>query len=219
MRNRSMIIAAGILACSSAAAAQVQVRLGPRNFDTAILERAPQPYGVKGWTVGQWARYRISPNVEMPVSISRFRTVSVVGRADGDYWVELLDEMNDGGRPTPVRKLRVPFGPLDGGAACREIALYPDSSVRGITMLRPPATGSEPPFPAGWSAVGKEEVTTRAGKFDATHYRKGSDEIWVASAAGPVGVVRYRSADQDIELVALSGSGAKSLVPDVEGDR
>lgn len=56
-------------------------------------------------------------------------------------------------------------------------------------------------------------IAVAAGTFHAVHWRRGSDELWASGEASPVGVVRYRTSDVEIELVARSDTGARSRLP------
>jgi hypothetical protein len=184
---------------------------------SALLDVAPAAYGVTAWRVGEWARYNVSQVFGgTGQSLTRFRTVSVVDGAGTDgFWVELTEETVGVMRATmPVRKLRIPFGPVQERAMTEALTLLPDSSIRRTTVVRPPAGRAGPaPFPDGWERLAEETITTPAGEFRARHYRKGDEELWAAAAAGPIGLVRYRGGDVTIELVARSATGARSRIP------
>ena len=180
-----------------------------------ILDGAPSGYGVTGWKTGQWARYNINRALNPQFSIEQFRLVSVVGQDGGKYWVEVQDDMMTPQRQTmPIRKLLLPFGAVDDARMSEELILQRDSSIRRTTIVRPPKAEEEKkPFPSGWTKVGDEDVTTPAGTFHSTHWKMGSDELWVSSQAGPIGVVKYQGNDTKVELVARSDTGAKSRIP------
>ena len=179
------------------------------------LEVAPSVYGVTAWTAGQWARYSVSENVGGGMPMMQFRTISVVGQRGADFWVETADEFGGvaSGRGM-VRKVLVPFGAIAERAGSEEYVMSPDSAVRRQTLLR---AGSgpvrRPAFPEGWTRVGEESVSAGSGTVRAVHWRKGETEMWTAADAGPLGLVRYRSADIEIELVGRGASGARSQIP------
>jgi len=179
------------------------------------LEVAPSAYGVTAWTAGQWARYSVSENVGAPMPMMQFRTIGVVGRRGADFWVETADEFGGmaSGRGM-VRKVLVPFGAIAERAGGEAYVMSPDSSVRRQTLLRA-AVGParRPAFPAGWTRVGEESVAVGPGTVRAVHWRKGEAELWTAGEAGPLGLVRYRSADLEIELVGSGAGGARSQIP------
>jgi hypothetical protein len=56
-------------------------------------------------------------------------------------------------------------------------------------------------------------VTVGFEAVRAVHWRKGETELWTAAGAGPLGLVRYRSAELEIELVGRGASGARSQIP------
>lgn len=204
------------------AAAQVVFRTGPGGPGdaSALLDVAPAAYGVSAWSPGAWARYNLTQTFgPSGQSLTRFRTVSIVGAEGERFWVEVQEEaagLMRGAQPT--RKLLIPFGPVSERAMTEAYALLPDSSIRHITVVRPAAGDGPPaPFPEGWQREGEETITTPAGEFRTRHYRRGEDELWIAAAAGPLGLVRYRAASVTIELVARGTSGAKSKIPSIAG--
>ena len=204
-----------------AAEAQMVIRSGGGGGRTSIgagmqwLEVAPPAYGVTAWTAGQWARYSVSENVGAPMPMMQFRTISVVGQRGADFWVETADEFGGlaSGRGM-VRKVLVPFGAIAERAGGEAYLMSPDSSVRRQTLLR---AGSGPvrraQFPEGWTRAGEESVTVGFEAVRAVHWRKGETELWTAAGAGPLGLVRYRSAELEIELVGSGASGARSQIP------
>jgi hypothetical protein len=179
-----------------------------------LSQTPPAAFGVREWRAGQWARYSVSENVGASMPMMQLRTISVVGRRGADFWVETQVELS--GLATgsgPVRKLAIPFGPPQARLGSEEIVMSPDSSVRRQVLLRSGGTGSpRAPFPEGWTRVGEEEITTPAGSFRTVHYRRASDELWAAGGAGPLGLVRFRSAELEIELVARGETGARSRI-------
>lgn len=197
--------------------AQVVIRrtAGSGSGGMLWLEAAPSAYGVTAWTEGQWARYSVSENVGAPMPMMQFRTISVVGRRGTDFWVETADEFGGmaSGRGM-VRKVLVPFGAVAERAGGEAYVMSPDSSVRRQTLLRAGSgPARRPAFPEGWTRVGEESVAAGSGTVRAVHWRKGEAEIWTAAAAGPLGLVRYRSAEVEIELVGRGESGARSQIP------
>jgi hypothetical protein len=181
----------------------------------AWLDAAPTQFGVPGWHVGEWARYSVSENLGGGMPMVQFRTVSVVGQRGESFWVETADEFGGmaAGRG-PTRKLLVPFGPIAERVGAEGYVMATDSSVRRQTLVRDAGGPSgRPRFPEGWTRVGDEPVTTAGGTFRATRWRKGADELWTSADAGPVGLVRFRSADVEIELVGHAASGARSRIP------
>jgi hypothetical protein len=179
------------------------------------LGGAPTQFGVSGWHVGEWARYSVSENLGGGMPMVQFRTVSVVGQRGESFWVETAEEF--GGMAAgkgPTRKLLVPFGPIAERVGAEGYVMAPDSSVRRQTLGRD-AGGAprRPGFPNGWTFAGEERVETPAGSFRTAHWRRGSDEAWASADAGPVGLVRFRSADVEIELVGHAASGARSQIP------
>jgi len=207
-----------LLLWPSAADAQVVVRRfggsggGP---GTQLLNVAPAEYGVREWRAGQWVRYSISQDLGGPMPMVQFRTISVVGRRGEEYWVESGDEfagMASG--QGPVRKVLVPFGPITERVGAEVYVMSPDSAVRRETLLRSaPGARTRALVPEGWTRVGEESLTTPAGPFRAVHWRKGAEELWTSAEAGPIGLVRYRSADAEIELAGRGESGARSRIP------
>jgi hypothetical protein len=197
--------------------AQVVIRRGVGGASGGMqwLEVAPASYGVTAWSAGQWARYSVSENVGAPMPMMQFRTISVVGRRGDDFWVETADEF--GGMASgrgPVRKLLVPFGAIAERTGGEGYVMSPDSAVRRQVLLRAGRGPSRPPaFPEGWTRVGEESVSAGSGTVRAVHWRKGEAELWTAAEAGPLGLVRYRAADLEIELVGLGASGARSQIP------
>jgi hypothetical protein len=165
--------------------------------------------------VGQWARYSVSESVGGPMPMIQYRTISVVGRRGDAFWVETADEFGGmmAGRGS-TRKLLVPFGPVQLRVGAEAYVMDPDSAVRRVTLLRDTSRpGGRIAFPEGWSRVGEEAVTTPAGSVQAMHWRKGAEEIWTAASAGPIGLVRYRSAEVEVELVGRGDTGARSQIP------
>ena len=67
-------------------------------------------------------------------------------------------------------------------------------------------------FPGSWTRVGDEQVTVAAGQFQATHWRKGNDNLWTSADAGPVGLVKYESDNTIVELTG-KGDNARSRIP------
>lgn len=200
-----------------AAQAQVVIRRGVGGGSGAMqwLEVPPSAYGVTTWTAGQWARYSVSENVGAPMPMMQFRTISVVGRRGTDFWVETADEFGGmaSGRGM-VRKVLVPFGALAERAGGEAYVMSPDSSVRRQTLLRAGSgPARRPAFPDGWARVGEEAVSVGSLTVRAVRWRKGEAELWTAAEAGPLGLVRYRSADLEIELVGSGTSGARSQIP------
>ncbi len=210
-------VAAVLALLPAVADAQVVVRRfgGGGGGGATWLDAAPARFGVTAWHVGEWARYSVSENLGGGMPMVQFRTVSVVGRRGEAFWVETADEF--GGMAAgkgPTRKLLVPFGPIVERVGAEGYVMAPDSSVRRQTLVRDAGaqTGS-PRFPEGWTRDGEESVTTAGGTFRAAHWRKGADELWTGAGAGPLGLVRYRSADVEIELVGHALSGARSRIP------
>lgn len=215
-------IAVLLLAIPAALAGQVLTRFGPGTTSpgTELMERAPSTFGVTAWTVGQWARYNINRtlNAQMGLTVQQFRQLSVVGQSGDQFWVEVQDDMMTPNRQTmPIRKMLLPFGPVSEAAMTEMLMTQADSSIRRVTMVRPPRRPDDAPkpFPEGWNKVGDEEVSTAAGKFRSVHWKKGGDEVWVSAQAGPIGVVKFQSEGTTIELVARSETGAKSRIPGV----
>jgi hypothetical protein len=206
---------------STPVAAQIIMRGGPGGNDPSnLLDVPPAAYGVSGWKTGEWARYNTTQTFGATgQQITRFRTVSVVGSANDRFWIEILEESLGLMRTSvPARKILIPFGAMTDRAMTEALALMPDSSIRHTTVVRP-ASAAEPkqPFPEGWQRTGEATVTTPAGEFKARHWTKGDEELWTAANAGPLGLVRYRSAGTTIELVGRGATGAKSRIPDVAG--
>lgn len=215
---RSLVV--GLVLWATPLSAQIVFRSGPGAGPDgmALLEVAPSAYGVTGWKTGEWARYNITQTFGMTgQQLTRFRTVSVVGAAQDRFWVEVQEESMGLMRASqPTRKMLIPFGGVTERAMIEALTLFPDSSIRHITVVRPPAPDSTTaPFPEGWERVGEETLTTPAGELTTRHYRKGEDELWIAASAGPIGVVRYRGANVTIELVGHGAAGAKSRIPGV----
>jgi hypothetical protein len=213
--------------------AQAQVVVGPgggttMRFSTGsrsglagadVLERAPEANGVTAWTVGQWARYSSTRvlNAQYGISAQSFRLVSVLAKNGGKYWVEVQDDvMSPQRQALPIRRMLVPFGPLNRNAASETLVLDPqDSSIVKMTTLRAGTQADTvPAFPQGWTKVGPEDVTAAGATFHTTHWKKGAEEVWVAANAGPIGVVKFRSDDTTVELVARGETGAKSKIPE-----
>ena len=213
---RSLLV--GLVLWTTPVSAQIVFRSGPGAGPDAmaLLEVAPAAYGVNGWKTGEWARYNITQTFGMTgQQLTRFRTVSVVGAAQDRFWVEVQEESMGLMRASqPTRKMLVPFGAVTERSMTEALTLFPDSSIRRTTVVRPPmADSTKPAFPEGWERVGEETLTTPAGEMKARHYRRGDEELWVAASAGPLGVVRYRGANVTIELVGRGTSGAKSKIP------
>ena len=211
----SLFLAVLLGAWSVSVQAQVVVRRTGMSSVADWLSHSPAAFGVQEWRVGQWSRYSVSENFGGPMPMVRLRTNSIVGRRGADFWVEIQEEMVGlASGMGPTRKLAVPFGPLEPRVGSEELVMMPDSSVQRRVLLRSAnARGPRTSFPEGWTRVGEEEVTTPAGSFRTVHYRRGNDELWASGGAGPVGLVRFRSADLEIELVARGETGARSLIP------
>jgi hypothetical protein len=224
MRRALMALVAAVVALQPAVGrAQVVVRRfgGAGTGGTQWLDVSPERYGVSGWDVGAWSRYSVSENMGAGMPMVQFRTIGVVGRRGEAFWVETSDEfggMTSGRGPT--RKLLIPFGPVAERVGGEGYLMGADSSIRRQTLLRA-AGGSErrPGFPDGWTRAGEETITTPAGSFRTAHWRRGSDEIWTSGEAGPLGLVRFRSADVEVELVGHGASGARSQIPYGGGER
>jgi hypothetical protein len=217
MRRTTLVWSLAALALWPAAPqGQVVIRrLGGGGGGMAWLDAAPSQFGVPAWRVGEWARYSVSENLGGGMPMVQFRTVSVVGKRGDAFWVETADEFGGmaAGRG-PTRKLLVPFGAITERVGTEGYVMAPDSAVRRQTLLRDaggPARRAA--FPEGWTRVGEETVATPAGSIRAVHWRRGSDEAWTSAEAGPLGLVRYRSADLEIELVGHGESGARSQIP------
>lgn len=220
MRRRNLLgwWMAALMLWPAALNAQVVIRRfggGGGDLGSQLLEDAPSAYGVREWRVGQWARYSTSQNLGGPMPMVQFRTVSVVGRRGDDFWVETAEEfagMASG--QGPVRKWAVPFGPLADRVGTEVYVMAPDSSVRRQTLVRDaPGARPGPAFPQGWTRVGEESLTTPAGAFRTVHWRKGPEDLWTSTDAGPIGLVRYRSAESEIELAGRGETGARSRIP------
>jgi hypothetical protein len=185
---------------------------------SALLDVAPAAYGVSAWKTGEWARYNVTQTFgQTGQSLTRFRTLSVVGAAGDKFWVEVNEESMGVMRAVqPSRKMLIPFGPVAERHMVEAVTLMNDSSIRRTTVVRPAsAERGKPPFPEGWERVGEDTVTTPAGEFPTRRYRRGDEELWAAAAAGPIGLVRYRGAAVTIELVARGATGAKSKIPEI----
>jgi hypothetical protein len=206
------------LLCAVPATATAQVRImrsGGVQGAEALLQDSPADFGVSGWRVGQWARYSISENVGGPMPMGRFRTVQVVGRSGERFWVEVGMEfsgMVTGAAPT--QKYLLAFGPIREQVGQDYYTLMPDSALLQQRVLRA-GTGARQrsAFPEGWTRVGEEQLTVAGGAFRTVHWRKGGEDLWTATDAGPVGVVKYTSADMQIELAGRGDTGARSRVP------
>jgi hypothetical protein len=217
--GRSMLtwVLAALAALPAAAEAQAVVRRfgGAGEGGMRWLDVAPAQYGVAGWQIGEWARYSVSENLGGGMPMVQFRTISVVGRRGEAFWVESADEF--GGMASgrgPTRKVLVAFGPVAERVGAEAYVMSPDSSVRRQTLLREGGGSARRlGFPEGWARAGEETVTTQAGTFRAVHWRRGADELWTSGEAGPLGLVRFRSADAEIELVGHGASGARSQIP------
>ena len=208
---------AALALLSAAADAQVVIRRFGAGGGGGMgwLDAAPAQFGVSAWHVGEWARYSVSENLGGGMPMVQFRTVSVVGQRGDGYWVETADEF--GGMAAgkgPTRKLLVPFGPIAERVGAEGYVMAPDSSVRRQTLVRDAGRAAgRPRFPEGWTRAGDESVTTSGGTFHATRWRKSADELWTSAEAGPLGLVRFRSADVEVELVGHAASGARSQIP------
>ena len=211
------LMCALVVACAPPAAAQIVLRgPGGTGDPSSLLDVAPAAYGVSGWTAGEWARYNVTQTFgPTGQSLTRFRTVSVLEASSDLFWVEVQEETVGLMRTTqPTRRMRIPFGPVGERAMTEAYTLMPDSSIRHTTVVRPAATDAPAPaFPGGWQRDGDETITTPAGEFRARRYRRGDEELWIAASAGPLGLVRYRSANVSMELVARGATGAKSRIP------
>jgi hypothetical protein len=208
---------AALAVLPAAANGQVVIRRfgGGSSGGMRWLDAAPAQYGVQAWKAGEWARYSVSESMGGPMPMVQYRSISVVGRRGDAFWLETADEfggMTSGRGAT--RKLLVPFGAVVERVGVESYVMGPDSSVRRQTVLRE-APGPTPhlAFPEGWTRAGEEAVTTPAGNIQSVHWRKGAEELWTAASAGPLGLVRYRSADVEIELVGHGESGARSQIP------
>jgi hypothetical protein len=216
-RTTIAAVVAALALVPAVAEAQVVVRRfgGQGGGGMQWLETSPAPFGVRGWDVGVWSRYSVSENVGGGMPMVQFRTVGVVGRRGDAFWVETADEF--GGMASgrgPTRKLLVPFGPIVERVGAEGYVLGADSSLRRQTLLRDGTGPSRrPAFPEGWTRAGEETLETPGGSFRAVHWRRGSDELWTSGEAGPVGLVRFRSADLEVELVGHGASGARSQIP------
>jgi len=181
--------------------------------DQPVFAEAPAEYGVRTWQVGQWSRYSISIALgQMP--LTSFRQVSVVGRQGDRFWVETQDEMPQAGGAPNMQKMLIPFGVVRAGVGTDVIVMGPDSSITRRTLLRagPERGPAGIGFPAGWTRVGEESLTVVGGTFQAVHYRRGGDNLWISAEAGPLGVVKFESSDTVVELTG-KGDGARSRIP------
>jgi hypothetical protein len=213
---RTPLLALGLSgALALPAAAQIRItRSGSATGAERLLEASPEGFGIGGWQVGQWARYSVSENAGAPMPLTRLRSISVVGRRGDQFWVESQTEFTGAMQATgPVRKMLIPFGALHEAVNGETYSLMPDSSVRRETLVRAGGASPAPAFPQGWTRIGEEDVTVVAGAFHAVHWRKGGEDLWLSASAAPVGVVKYASADMQIELVARGDSGARSRIP------
>ena len=210
-------VLAALAVLPAAAKGQVVIRRfgGSGGGGMRWLEAAPTQFGVQAWRVGEWARYSISESVGGPMPMVQYRSIGVVGRRGDAFWLETADEfggMTSGRADT--RKMLVPFGAAMERAGVESYVMRPDSSVRRLTLVREaPGPAQHLAFPEGWTRAGEEAVTTPAGSIQSMHWRKGAEELWTAASAGPLGLVRYRSADVEIELVGHGESGARSQIP------
>lgn len=222
MRTLIVLALIGSFAATAARAQMIVQRGGPggggerrMNFGGTqpVFEESPAEYGVRGWRVGQWARYSISLNMgQMPMS--RFRQVSIVGQEGDRYWVESQDEFGGNvAARSPTSKMLIPFGQLRERVGTETIVMTPDSAIYRRTTVR---AGSQAPeginFPAGWTRVGEEQITVVGGAFRALHYRKGTENLWISADAGPLGVVKYESDNVVVELTG-KGDNARSRIP------
>jgi len=213
MRTLALALAA-TAALAAPASAQIRItRTGAASGGELLLEEAPASFGVGAWQVGQWARYSVAENVGGGMPLGRLRSISVVGQRGERFWVESQTEFTGAMQAAgPVRKMLIPFGALREAVNGESYTLMPDSSLRRETLLRAGAGNRPPVFPEGWTRVGEEQVTVAAGAFSAVHWRKGGEDLWVSAAAAPVGVVKYASADMQIELAARGDTGARSRI-------
>jgi hypothetical protein len=179
-----------------------------------LLQLAPSGYGVRGWGVGEWARYAVSENVGGPMPLSRFRTISVVGRSGERYWVEAVTEFSGMTSGTgPTTRYLLGFGPIREPVGEDYYVLMPDSGLmRQRVLRRGGGDRGRPAFPEGWSRIGEEEISVAAGSFRTVHWRKGSEDLWTSADAGPVGIVKYTSGDVQMELADRGASGARTRV-------
>ncbi len=189
---------------------QQRMTLGGTN---PVFEESPAEYGVRAWRVGQFARYSITTNAgQMP--ISQYHQVSIVGQQGDRFWVEVQDEF--GGMMTsraPIQKMLIAFGVVRERVGTDIIVMSPDSSIYRRNLVRAASGAPESiEFPASWTRVGDESVTVVGGTFRATHYRKGSDNLWLSPDAGPLGVVKYESDNVIVELTG-KGENARSRIP------
>lgn len=209
------VICASLL-CASVLPAQVRIT---RNFSggnaaTQLLEDSASDFGVTHWRVGQWVRYSITQNVGAPMPLGQFRTVSVVGRQGEQFWIETHDEFTGMVQGAAmIRKTLVPFGALTARVGGESYVLGPDSSVQRITLVRAGTNRPRSSFPSGWTRAGEESIATPAGTFRTLKWQKGGEELWTSAEAGPIGVVRMRSQEFEVELAARGDTGARSRIP------
>lgn len=221
--TRAVVVAAALAVSAAPGQAQVVIRqFGGRagGPGAALLDAPPSQYGVREWRVGQWARYSVSQNLGGGMPMVQFRTISIVGRRGDAFWVETAEEF--GGLASghgAVRKMLLPFGALVERVGGEAYVMSPDSAVRRESLVRGGGERARSAFPEGWTRVGEESLTTTAGALRAVHWRKGEDDAWVSAEAGPIGLVRFRSAAAEIELVGRGESGARSRIPFGGSDR
>ena len=219
---RVVVALAALLATAGVARAQVVMQRGGPGVRVTMggaapgpLSAAPAGFGVTAWRVGEWARYSVITSGG-PMPLTQIRTVSVVGQQGDKFWVETQEEfvgpMTSRG---PVRKMLIAFGAIREALGTEAYTLLPDSSVRKETLVRAASAGERDggfAFPAGWERVGDQDVTVPAGTIKSVHWRKGEEHLWTSADAGPLGVVRYQSAELTIEL-GSRGTNAKSRIP------
>ena len=215
------LVVLGLLAHHSAARAQMIIRRGGPgggNDPGMLLDVAPGAYGVTGWHAGEWARYNSTQALGPQMTMTRFRTFSILENTNDKWWVEIEEESTGAIRLVqPLQKILVPFGSMTERTMSEALILFPDSSIRHTTVLRPPKGNETAAFPQGWQKGADESITTPAGTFKASKYKKGEQELWVSASASPLGLVRYRNPDTTIELVARGATGAKSKIPEGVG--
>ena len=167
---------------------------------------APKLAGVWNPVVGAGSVYRVEHK-----GSTKEMWIAVVGKeaVDGGvgFWTELSLTSPPSNHSSIVRRLIVRSG--DQLLSRRTIIQPPGTTpmeVPAKMMLDGENTGDPPDVRPTAERVGTEDVTTPAGTFSCTHYRKkgvGGGDIWLSDKVSPWSVVKTTGPDATVTLVRL----------------
>lgn len=178
-------------------------------------------YKLSPWKVGQWVEYRVTPPGEAApqgAGSTRIR-YSLVGdyQAEGIkyFWFETYGTVDTSNF---IFKMMVPER-FTGQARRVIIKLGNEPAYEMPNELLESPTEYQPKLYSETEILAKkisnEKVTVPAGDFRCIHSKIGDAEVWVSSQIPVLGIVKYETATEKMELSAWGGSGAQTRITEL----